>query len=105
MAIKTFRSKRLKKFWEKNDPSGLQPVHIEKISCMLDLLDAAETLKDLRPFYKFHEYAGGGKGIYSYTVSGNFRLLFRFHAGDAFDLWYGDPHGQKTERIMGKRQF
>lgn len=102
MAIKTFKSKNLKKFWEGNDPSGINPAHVEKISGILDLIDATEKIQDLRPFYRFHEYTGGGKGVYSFSVSGNFRLLFRFRAGDAFDLWYGDPHGLQIERIIGR---
>jgi proteic killer suppression protein len=102
MAIKSFKGKNLKRFWAENDPSGLNPAHVEKISIMLDLIDAAVVVQDLRSFYRFHEYTGGGKGVYSFSVSGNFRLLFRFHAGEAFDLWYGDPHGMKIERIMGK---
>ena len=102
MAIKTFKNKNLKRLWEVNDPSGLNPVHVEKISGMLDLIDAAEKIQDLRPFYRFHEYTGGGKGVYSFSVSGNCRLLFRFHTGDVFDLWYGDPHGLQIERIIGR---
>jgi proteic killer suppression protein len=32
------------------------------------------------------------KGFWSLTVSGNWRLLFRFESGDAFDLLLHDPH-------------
>lgn len=102
MGLKTFRSKALRKFWEKNDSSGIQPEQAPKVSAILDMIDAAEELKDLKPLFRFHEYKGARKGIYSHDVSGNVRILYHFKKGDAFDLWYGDPHGQRLEKIMGK---
>ena len=104
MAIKSFKSKSLKLFWEKNDSSKIQSSHILKISGMLDLIDATESIDDLKPFFRFHEYTGSGRGVYSFNVDKNFRLLFRFSAKNAHDLWYGDPHGQSVNKIMGKKK-
>lgn len=56
------------------------------------MLHAATCLKDLKPFFRFHEYGGADKGTYSWDVSGNQRLLYRFEEGDVFSLDYTDPH-------------
>lgn len=101
MPIKSFKSKSLKRYWENNDASGFPKAHIERIGLLLDLIHAAEEIQDLKPFFRFHEYKGGGKGVYSHDISGNYRLLYRFEDGDGFDLWYGDPHGKQIGRIMG----
>jgi len=101
LAIVSFKSKALRNFLLKNDSSGIKPEHVKKVDTILDLINESEKVKDFRGLYRFHEYKGPDKGIYSLDVSGNVRILFRFDPPDAFDLWYGDPHGEQIRNIMG----
>lgn len=42
--------------------------------------------------YHFHRPAGDMKGFYSVRVTGNWRIVFRFEDGDAFDVDHLDYH-------------
>jgi proteic killer suppression protein len=54
---------------------------------MLDRLDAAVVPEDMDlPGFKFHELKGKRKGIYAVSVSGNWRITFKFDGEGAFDV-------------------
>lgn len=58
---------------------------------MLDRLDAAVKPDDMSlPGHKFHPLKGERKASYAPSVSGNWRLTFRFDGEDAIeiDLYY-----------------
>ena len=38
------------------------------------------------PGYRLHELKGAGRGLWSVRVSGNWRIVFRFVAGEAVDV-------------------
>lgn len=60
---------------------------------MLTALDAADTLDPMdRPAWRLHALKGDLEGFYAIDVSGNYRLIFRFEDGDAFDLDLVDYH-------------
>ena len=42
--------------------------------------------------YKFHGMTGNRKGTYALSVSGNWRITFRFEAGNAVDVNLEDYH-------------
>lgn len=44
------------------------------------------------PGYKLHKLSGDMKGFWSVTVSGNWRITFRFENGDALDVNLKDYH-------------
>ena len=44
------------------------------------------------PGLRLHELKGKDKGLQSVTVSGNWRVVFRFSGGDAHDVDYLDYH-------------
>ncbi len=44
------------------------------------------------PGYKFHGLKGDRKGTYAVSVSGNWRITFRFAEGDAVDVNLEDYH-------------
>jgi proteic killer suppression protein len=44
------------------------------------------------PGYRLHRLKGEWKGYWSVTISGNWRIVFRFEDGDAFDLDLVDYH-------------
>lgn len=60
---------------------------------MLDRLDAAVKPDDMSlPGYKFHPLKGERKGSYAVSVSGNWRLTFRFDGEDAIEIDLEDYH-------------
>ena len=44
------------------------------------------------PGYRLHVLKGRLKGVWSVTISGNWRIVFRFVDGDAFDVDLVDYH-------------
>ena len=44
------------------------------------------------PGFRLHALAGGLRGYYAVTVSGNWRVTFRFEDGHAADVDYVDYH-------------
>jgi len=91
--IKTFRHKGLKRFYEKNDRSGLAIDLIDKIKIILSSIDAAETPEELNlPTFHFHSLTGNRKGVFSITVRANWRITFRFEHGNAYDVVLEDYH-------------
>lgn len=93
MAIKKFRHKGLKKFFDCDDKSGILAAHAKRIGLILDLLDAAVKVKDMNfPGSNFHLLKGDLKDYYSVHVNGNWAIIFKFENGDAFDVDLIDYH-------------
>ena len=91
--IKTFRHKGLERFFTKGSTSGIQPNHARKIADQLAFLHAAQNIDDIdKPGYQLHELKGKLKGHWSISVSGNWRIVFRFIDGDAHVVNYEDYH-------------
>jgi proteic killer suppression protein len=44
------------------------------------------------PGYRLHALKGDLKGYWSVTISGNWRIIFTFENGDAFDVDLVDYH-------------
>ena len=62
-------------------------------SWLLDRLDAAMKPEDMNlPGYRFHRLKGDRKRAFSVSVSGNWRITFRFEDGDAVDVNLEDYH-------------
>jgi toxin HigB-1 len=60
---------------------------------MLDRLDTVLRPQDMNiPGYRFHPLAGGRKRTYAATVTGNWRITFRFDGEDAIDVDLEDYH-------------
>jgi toxin HigB-1 len=60
---------------------------------VLAVLDAANTPDDLDlPGYRLHALKGDLKGLWSVTVSGNWRITFRVKDGNVFDVDLTDYH-------------
>ena len=91
--IKSFRHKGLQKFFFDGTKKGIQPKHAEKLADILDLLDATSKIEDMNfPGSDLHPLKGDLRGFWSVKVSGNWRIVFRFENGDAFDVDYVDYH-------------
>lgn len=91
--IKSFRHKGLRQFFEKGITSGIRTEQAAKIRLRLAAIDAADIIDDLnRPGYRLHPLKGNKKGIWSVTVTGNWRITFEFKDGNAYIVNYEDYH-------------
>lgn len=92
--IKSFKSKALKKFWERDDASGIRPDWVARIARQLDALDIATAPEDLNiPGFGFHALKADLAGRHAITVSRNWRITFAFEGEDATDIDLEDYHG------------
>lgn len=93
MAIKSFKHKGLKKFFETGSKAKILPSHAKKLALILDRLDASCIVKDMNyPGSDFHGLEGTLKEHYFVHVSGNWVVTFRFNEGHAWDVDYLDYH-------------
>jgi proteic killer suppression protein len=91
--IASFRSRALRRYWEKSETRRLPPASVERIRLVLDRLDAAVTPKDLDlPGLGFHALKGNRKGEFAVFVTRNWRITFGWHDGDAVDIDLEDYH-------------
>ncbi len=90
--IRTIRHKGLKRLFEQDDPSGVNPEHIAKLRNILATLHAARTVAHMDlPGFRLHALKGASKGLWAVTVRANWRVIFRFDGG-AEDVDYVDYH-------------
>jgi len=91
--IRTFKHKGLKRLYEKGDQSSLSSEQINRIEDILARLDVALLPTELNlPAYGLHHLKGKLKGCWAVKVSANYRIIFRFKGGDAFDINLIDYH-------------
>lgn len=91
--IRKFRHRGLERLFLKGDYRGIPAQFANRLERMLDRLDAALRAGDMNlPGYKFHPLKGERKSSYAVSVSGNWRLTFRFDREDAVDVDLEDYH-------------
>lgn len=92
--IKTFNDSETKKVWlgelSKKLPTQIQQVARRKMR----MLNNALTINDLRipPANRLEKLKGELKGIYSIRINDQWRLLFKWRTGDAYDVEIIDYH-------------
>jgi proteic killer suppression protein len=91
--VKTFKHRGLKRLFQQGDASKVRADQAGRISDVLAHLDRASHPSDLDlPGYRLHPLRGDLKGTWSVTISGNWRIVFLFEDGDAFDVDLVDYH-------------
>ncbi|WP_087506806.1 type II toxin-antitoxin system RelE/ParE family toxin [Neiella marina] len=91
--IKSFKHKGLKKLFETGSKAGIQAKHERRLRMQLAAIDTATVIDDVDlPGFKLHPLKGERSGIWSITVSGNWRVTFEFVDGNAYILNYEDYH-------------
>ncbi len=91
--IGSFRHKGLEQLFEDDNSKGVNAEHVRKLRHILALLDAAPGVSDLDlPTFRLHSLKGDLKGFWSLTVRANWRVIFRFEDGKAFDVDLVDYH-------------
>ena len=91
--IENFRHKGLARFFEDNDRRKVPASQIDKLNRILARLNEAATVQDMwLPGYRFHPLKGELACFWSVTVFGNWRIIFRFENGSAYDVVLTDYH-------------
>ena len=71
----------------------LAPEHAEKLRDILAALDRSRGTEGMNlPGFRLHALKGPLSGHYAVSVSGNWRVTFRFEEGAAVDVNYLDYH-------------
>jgi proteic killer suppression protein len=66
---------------------------VKRLRQILALLATAMTIEDMNlPSLRLHQLKGDLAGFYAVSVSGNWRVIFRFKDGQAFDVDLIDYH-------------
>ena len=96
MRIRNVVHKGLRRFIERDDASGLQPVVVEKIRRIISFLQDMERKEEMHtvPGWKAHMLTGDRRGVWSLFVTRNWRMTFRIDAEEIeiIDLDYEDYH-------------
>ena len=94
MAMQTFHHKGLKRLFENDDARGMQAKFADKLRDMLVAIDTANAVEEigLFPGWRLHRLKGNLADYWSLTVSSNWRVVFRFEQGEAYDLDLVDYH-------------
>ena len=90
--IRSIRHKGPKGLFEQDDPTGVNPEHVDKLRDILATLDAAPAVAHMDiPGVRLHPLKGRLKGLWAVTVRANWRVIFRFDGG-VEDVDYVDYH-------------
>ena len=92
--IGSFRHRGLERYYRRGDSCSLRQDLTARIRRVLSILDSAELVEDveLLPGMRLHPLKGDLAGFWSVSVSGNWRIVFRFEDGEASDIDLVDYH-------------
>jgi proteic killer suppression protein len=91
--IKSFQHKGLRGFYETGSTRGIRADHAKRLSRMLQFMDRATHPRDLDlPGWRLHSLKGELSEYWSLSVSGNWRVIFRFVGSDIELVDYLDYH-------------
>jgi proteic killer suppression protein len=86
--IKTFAQSWLEEFWHTGKQKRVPPELAARLLRKLDMLNRAAARQDLQapPSNRLHALHGGREGQWAISVSGPWRLCFRFEEGNIYNL-------------------
>ena len=91
--IESFKHRGLRQLFEDDTAKGVNAEHVRKLRQILGVLQAAESIDALRlPTFGLHPLKGALQGFWAVTVRANWRVIFRFEDGKAFDVDLVDYH-------------
>jgi proteic killer suppression protein len=91
--IKSFRHRGVEKFFLSGSKAGIQAKHAGKLRLQLFVLNSAKQPRDMNaPGWKLHPLSGELRDHWAVSVSGNWRLTFKFEGEDAILVDYQDYH-------------
>jgi proteic killer suppression protein len=96
MHLVRFRHRGLRQLYTDDNGKGLSASLVDKLRKLLFSLETAQNLEQVGRFpgWKLHPLKGDLKGYWSLTVSGNWRVIFRYDETDntASDIDLIDYH-------------
>ena len=85
--------KGLKRLFEDGNRKSILAEYGEKAENILAVLDRARTPENMNlPGFWLHPLKGRLNGLYAVTVRANYRVIFRFENGHAYDVDFLDYH-------------
>ena len=91
--IKNFKHKGLRAFFEEGDAKGIKQDHVKKLRLILAKLNTCLDIKDMDfPGADLHCLKGDKSSFWSIKVNANWRLIFRLHDKNVYDVNYLDYH-------------
>ncbi len=91
--IRSFKHRGLKALYDGRTAKRVAPERVKKLRDILAVLERSRTSQDMDlPGFRLHALKGVLKGYYAVSVSGNWRVTFRFEDGHAVDVDYTDYH-------------
>ena len=85
--IRRFRHKGLRLLFEEDDRRKMQAAQADKMGRLLLALDAATDPDGMDlPGFRLHPLKGNLAGFWAVSVSGNWRIVWRFEGPDAVDV-------------------
>jgi toxin HigB-1 len=91
--IGPFKHRGLKALYDGRTAKHVAPQHAEKLRDIPAVLDRSRTAQDMDlPGFRLHALKGSLKGHFAVSVSGNWRVTFRFESAHAVDVDYVDYH-------------
>jgi proteic killer suppression protein len=91
--IRSFKHRGLQALYYGRTARRVAPEHVAKLRDILAVLDRSRMAKDMDlPGFRLHALKGVLKGHCAVSVSGNWRVTFRFEDGHATDVDYTDYH-------------
>ena len=95
MEIRSVAHKGLRRLIEDGSAAGLPAAYVGKLEAILSFLSMAPGIEAVQKLtvWRAHQLAGNRKGIWSLTVSRNWRITFRLGPeGKIDDLDFEDYH-------------
>lgn len=96
MKIASVRHKALRRWIERGDASSLPPAYRSKLAAMVTVLVSISDIEELHLVKQWHIHplSGARSGDWSFSVSRNWRLTFRYDAitKAIYDLDFEDYH-------------
>ena len=91
--IVRFRHAGLERFFKTGSAAQIQPAHRRRLKLVLTALNTAQQPHDMGlPGLDLHPLKGELLGFWSVSVSGNWRVIFRFEGSNVSDVDYLDYH-------------
>jgi toxin HigB-1 len=91
--IGSIRHKGLAALYYDDQTKGVKQSLVKRLRYILALLATAFIVDDMNiPGLKLHQLKGDLAGFYAVSVSGNWRVIFRFEDGEATDVDLIDYH-------------
>ena len=91
--IRNFKHKGLELFFLNGSTAKINRNHVNKLRLVLAKLNTSVSAGDMNfPGSNLHPLKGRKRGYWAVSISGNWRILFRFDNENAYDVDYLDYH-------------